>query len=157
MESFRIGSAKNGLGVFATKIFHKHERIVELTGNLITCGVNDDLDARTRDNAIRFDEDVYLSSNGGVGDFFNHSCNPNAFIQKKGRKLFITARRKIASGKEICFDYSTITAADDIWQMRCRCGSAKCRHTVRQFAELPKKMRHTYQQEGVVPEYITSL
>lgn len=149
-----VKKAKHGLGVFSTRAFMRGERVVTLTGHLITCGVEDVLDERTRDNAIRFDEDVYLSPDGGVGDYFNHSCNPNVYIIKKDNALHIIARRNIRAEQELCFDYATITASDDIWEMQCACGSAMCRKKVKQFIKLPKAVQKQYLREGMVPEYV---
>lgn len=59
------------------------------------------------------------------GDYFNHSCEPNAGI--KGSNILF-ARRDIFSGEEITFDYST-TESEDV-EMKCSCGIKTCRKLV---------------------------
>jgi hypothetical protein len=61
----------------------------------------------------------------------NHACDPNArFV---GRVL--QARRDIAVGEEICFDYTT-TELSMVHPFRCTCAAANCLGTVQGFAYL---------------------
>lgn len=150
----RIAESRTGLGVFVRKNLSARDVIVKLEGRLIRCDIDDDIDELTRDNAIRYDDEFYLSADGGVGDFLNHSCNPNAYIEKRGKSLYLIARRAITEGQEIRFDYSTITASDDSWTMKCCCGSTMCRMVIRQFTELPTHVSKQYIGEGLIPSYI---
>ncbi|MHB8630096.1 MAG: SET domain-containing protein-lysine N-methyltransferase [Aggregatilineales bacterium] len=56
----------------------------------------------------------------------NHSCDPNAGV--KGQNVLV-ARRDIAPGEEICFDYETTDTQG--MNFVCRCGSPKCRKRIR--------------------------
>lgn len=152
-----VAKARNGYGVFATRRFEKGETIFEITGPRIECNEDDDIDEITQSNAYRFDENYYINPVGTVADLTNHSCNPNAKIVKKDNELFIVAYKRIAPKKEICFDYSTILASDDVWTMKCNCGSRLCRGVVRRFRLLPKELRARYIREAVVPAYIREL
>ena len=61
----------------------------------------------------------------------NHACDPNArFV---GRVL--QARRDIAVGEEICFDYTT-TELSMVHPFRCTCAAANCLGMVQGFAYL---------------------
>ena len=61
----------------------------------------------------------------------NHACDPNArFV---GRVL--QARRDIAVGEEICFDYTT-TELSMVHPFRCTCAAANCIGMVQGFAYL---------------------
>ncbi|MCX7679368.1 MAG: SET domain-containing protein [Spirochaetes bacterium] len=58
--------------------------------------------------------------------FMNHSCDPNAWYEGDS----LVARRDIATGEEITYDYGTdFTAFDRGFQ--CRCASPLCRGTIR--------------------------
>jgi hypothetical protein len=66
----------------------------------------------------------------------------------------VFAVRRIAAGAEVTFDYSTTIGDDDIWRLRCRCGRARCRGTIRNFGSLPARVRQRYVTRGLVPGYI---
>jgi SET domain-containing protein len=153
-ENLAVKESRNGKGLFVKKPFQKGKRILKVTGKLMTCGVRDKIDEETRSNTYRYDENLYLSPKGRVGNFINHSCNPNAKVEKVGRDLFIVAIKNITKGKEIFFDYSTLVAPDDIWQMKCNCGSTKCRHMIGQFKSLPKEIKKKYLSLGMVSRHI---
>lgn len=152
-----IAVSRNGRGIFTTREFAAGQTVFEVTGRLITCDEDEDVDDETRSNAYRYDENLYLSPKGRIGDFLNHSCNPNARVVKKGKKLFIEAIKTILPGKEVLIDYSTITAADDTWKMKCNCGSAKCRKNIGSFRSLPKEIKQRYLQKEIVPRYILTI
>lgn len=146
--------AKNGLGVFAKKNFKRGVRVFEVKGVFISGDEDEDIDEETRANAYRYDEERYVSPQGRIGDFLNHSCEPNAAVRKIGRTLFIVGMVPIKKSDEVLIDYSTILASDDSWEMKCRCGSRGCRGTVKQFGKLPKKLQQSYILRGMVPPYI---
>ena len=60
-------------------------------------------------------------------DYMNHSCDPNAWWA--GQRT-IVARRAIAAGEQITFDYATSESRPD-YAFPCRCGTACCRGIVR--------------------------
>ena len=97
---------------------------------------------------------MYISPEGELGDFLNHSCRPNTYIKKINSVLYVVALNNIFSGDEVFFDYSTIIADDDIWEMQCNCDESTCRGIVSQFSRLPKKLRESYITHDMVPEYI---
>ena len=148
-----VKKSPNGRGIFARREFAPDETIFEVTGTFITCNEDDDIDEEMRANTYRFDEDRYISPKGRMGDFLNHSCEPNAKVVKKDERLFIIIVAAIAKGAEVVIDYSTITASDDSWEMKCNCGTAACRGTVKKFNSLPPKIRKKYRALGMVPKY----
>ena len=155
MEKYiEVKQSMIGQGVFALKDFSQEEIIFEVKGELITCNEDDDIDERIRNNTFRFDEEYYLSPEGEMGDFLNHSCEPNSGVIKRFNKLFIKAIRDIKKGEEVCFDYSTILAPDDTWQMKCACGSKSCRKIIKKFNTLPKPLQEKYISLEIVPSYI---
>ncbi|MEK7552245.1 MAG: SET domain-containing protein-lysine N-methyltransferase [Patescibacteria group bacterium] len=65
--------------------------------------------------------------------YLNHSCDPSCGVKGK-RRLY--ALRDLKAGDEITVDYSTIEA-NPHWQIKCSCGSKKCRGIVRALKYLP--------------------
>ena len=62
--------------------------------------------------------------------------------------------KRIAGGDEITIDYSTTIGDDDIWTMRCKCGSRQCRKKIRNLGSLPAELKRSYVRNGLVPMYI---
>ncbi len=152
-----VKSSKQGLGIFTKKLFRPDETIFEVTGRFISGDADADVDPETQANAFRFDEDVYIDPGEKIGKYLNHSCNPNAYVTKVRKKLFVKAASPIVADKEVVIDYSTILASDDIWTLRCTCGSRKCRKSIKRFDTLPKKLQASYRERGIVPEYILKI
>ncbi len=149
--------SRNGNGVFTKRLFVKDELIFEVKGKLITCFEDEEVDEETRANTYRYDETRYISPKDRIGDFLNHSCNPNARVVKVGKKLFIKVIKPIQKEKEVFIDYSTIIAIDDTWTMKCNCGSTRCRKRVGMFTSLPKKLKQKYIDSEMIPGYIISI
>src|SRR5262249_46311273 len=57
------------------------------------------------------------------GDYFNHSCDPNAGFRGQ---IEIVAMRNIAPGEQITFDYAMCLTAR-FGDMTCLCAAAACR------------------------------
>jgi hypothetical protein len=152
-----IKKSQTGLGIFASKKYIPNETLFEVTGSRISGFEDEDIAETERNNLFRYSKEKYIAPKGRIGDYLNHSCKPNAYVKKIGKKLFIRAIEHILKGKEVTIDYSTITAADDSWTMRCRCGKASCRKRVQKFISLPKSLQSLYIQKNIVPSYILSL
>lgn len=149
-----IKRARNGKGIFGKRDFTPQEVIFEVTGTFIRGDEEDDIEEETRNNTYRYDKEKYLSPEGRLGAMLNHSCEPNAKVVKKHKKLFIVATKDIPKGTEVVFDYSTILASDDIWRMDCNCGAKNCRGIIKKFNSLPKKTKRDYLLHAMVPKYI---
>lgn len=156
-DYLKVARSRTGRGVFAMKDFKKGETICEFAGRFRSGDLDEEIDDRTRDNMVRYDRHKYVSPEGEIGAFFNHSCEPNSKIMKRQKKLWVVALQDIKAGKQVTFDYSTVTARDDIWRMDCKCGSATCRHTVKPFHQLSKKLQKRYLDEKIVPSYILTI
>ena len=105
-------------------------------------------------NCFRYGPDTYLDPGTGPGRYLNHSCEPNAGIRKVGRRLELFAAKRIAPGEEVVIDYSTTIGDDDIWRMRCHCGSRRCRKWVGRFGLLPSRLKTSYLRRGLVPSQV---
>lgn len=153
----RVRATRIGMGLFAARAFGAGEEIMHIAGRVVHHRVlwrrrGSSFSA----NCLRFGPETYLDPGDGPGRYINHSCEPNAFIRKESNRLYVFAARRIAAGAELFFDYSTTIGDDDIWTMRCRCGRARCRGTVRNFGSLPEAVRKRYLTKGLVPGYIVA-
>jgi hypothetical protein len=150
-----VAPARNGLGLFALTSMRAGEKIIRIEGRRVVAGLLWKRQGSTFSaNCFRFGPETYLDPGDGAGRFLNHSCAPNAGIQKTDNRLFLFAAKRIGSGSEITIDYSTTLGDDDIWTMRCNCGCRVCRRTIRNFGSLPSNVRDRYLSRGLVPAYI---
>ncbi len=154
MNHVEIKKSRNGLGVFAKTDFFPGDEVFEVRGTFMSCDEEDDVDEKTRANTFRFDRKKYISPSGEIGDFLNHSCDPNSGVVKKNNKLFVTAVKQVEKGEEITIDYSTILAPDESWEMDCNCGSEHCRKKIKRFNFLPQNIKRKYVSLNMVPDYI---
>ncbi len=77
---------------------------------------------------------------GDIGLYMNHSCAPNAIVDKH---LNVITLRPITENEEILIDYST-TELDPYWSMKCACGQPTCRKTLLSFQYLPAELKREY-------------
>ena len=62
----------------------------------------------------------------GIGDYVNHSCNPNAGF---AGTIHLVAIHEIQAGEEITFDYA-MCMTNSFGNMECSCQSADCRQYI---------------------------
>jgi hypothetical protein len=130
-----------GFGAWAVRPIRKGTRIVEYLGERIASEEAEeryDDDASEHPHVLLFTVDEETVIDAGVGGnearYFNHSCAPNCeAVVEKGR-VFIVARRAIAPGEELTYDYQLERpgSAKAEWARRyaCRCGANRCRGTM---------------------------
>lgn len=126
-------STQHGQGVFALERINADETIILFTGPILTRSQVDEDGYH-----LQVGDDLYLGASGGADDYVNHSCDPNAGFRDG---LVLVARRAIAAGEEITWDYSTAIDEEDFAGFPCQCGSASCRGTVRSFRHLDTATR----------------
>lgn len=154
-----VKDSRNGKGIFTTKDITAKDEVYEVSGKFMTVaeveseGILSPLSA----NTYRFSRDLYLSPSGTIGDFLNHSCEPNSYIKKEGDHLYVCAINNISAGSEILIDYSTIMAPDDSWSMECNCDAKLCRGKIERFVSLPEQVQELYRSIHIVPEYILNM
>jgi hypothetical protein len=123
-----------GRGVYATEPIARGTCLVRCEGWLAR---NDELDEDWL--AMQVGPDLWLCSAGDcLDECMNHSCDPNAGFIRGEPVLY--ALCEIAVGEQIVWDYST-SIAEAGWTLECRCGSEKCRTTVRSWWELEEVER----------------
>ena len=157
MKTLAVKPVRNGKGIVALKAFPLNATICEIKGKIFTPKtVWDywDTDPRLGDNCFRYSAERYLNPEGEIGQYANHSCDPNTGLVKQGRRLLLKAIAPIVPGEEITHDYSTQLGADDVWKMRCNCGAANCRRWVRNISALPAAVINRYRRLGAIPDFI---
>ena len=100
--------------------------------------------------ALQIGPDLYIGASGGLDDFINHSCEPNAGLRIEGTTVDLHAIRDIAAGEEILFDYSTTLDEDD-FTMSCQCGAPSCRETIGDGKYLPEDVWQQVHRPGDHP------
>jgi SET domain-containing protein len=152
-----VRPVRNGRGIVAAKSFRRGAILCEITGRIVTGETvwkYWETDPRLGENCFRYDDDHYIDPDGTIGAWANHSCNPNAGLVKRGRRLLLKAIAPIAAGTEVTHDYSTLLGGDDVWTLRCNCGEDNCRGRVRNIARLPAATLRRYRRLGIVPQFI---
>jgi SET domain-containing protein len=134
-------SAIAGRGAFAQRDIRKGERLIEYVGERIS---HAEADARYDDETMRrhhtflfivSSRTVIDASHGGNDSrYINHSCAPNCEAVISNSRVYIIARKPIAAGSELFYDYGyerdgTETEADER-RYACRCGATRCRGTI---------------------------
>lgn len=130
------GSAIHGRGVYARAAIADGTRIIEYTGERITKA---EAQRREEKRLARLrrggDGSVYIFNlnartdldgrkGGSVARFINHSCAPNCRAEQIRGRIWIVARRDIAAGEELTFDYGFPFSE---WRLHpCRCGAKRC-------------------------------
>jgi SET domain-containing protein len=141
-------SAKGGLGIFAAQDYPPQTKLVSFSGPILTLKQSQTGDDH-EDHTLQIGPDKYIGPSGGIDDFVNHSCEPNAGLKLFGDALWLISITWILAGEELTFDYSTTIYDNDDWTMNCHCGSRNCRCIIGQFRHLSFETRKKYQQLGI--------
>lgn len=129
-------SAIHGRGLYATKLIPAGTRIIAYDGELITKAESERREVlRIEREKAGGDGCVYIfqlnkrhdidgSMEWNTARLINHSCKPNCKTEIIRGKIWIIAKREIAEGDELTFDYRYEYAN---WRDHsCRCGQAGC-------------------------------
>lgn len=141
---FRVRqSAIHGRGVFAARNIRKGTRLVEYKGERISW---EEAERRYPKDPIPYHTFLFEVGDGSQcldavrrgspAKWINHSCNPNCEAEEdEDERVFIVARRDIAEGEELTYDYNLtfeerISRAEQKRRYPCWCGAKKCRGTM---------------------------
>ncbi|HHT9130554.1 MAG TPA: SET domain-containing protein [Candidatus Brocadiaceae bacterium] len=140
MKHIIVCSSKiEGLGVHAGENIKKEAVITKFQGQLKYKINKNERDALAHPDWVGVRKDYWIDPES-PHKYFNHSCAPNASINKT---VEIIALRDVRKGEEITFDYS-ITEGDPRWEMACNCGWTNCRKIVRSVQFLPEHLFEKY-------------
>jgi SET domain-containing protein len=124
---FRVGRAKTGLGLFATRAIRRGTWLLEYTGEMIP-----DAEAKQREDRgarylfeinTRWTIDGYPRSN--VARYANHSCKPNMEVEIVKRRILLRSIRAIEPGDELTYNYGRDYL--DNYIPVCKCGHCRRR------------------------------
>jgi len=135
-------SGVHGKGVFALQPIAAGHTIIEYKGEVITWREAlrrhpHDPNDPTHTFYFHVDDKHVIDAKygGNAARWINHACEPNCEAEEgPGGRILIKALRDLFPGEELFYDYGLII--DERYspklkkQYECRCGSARCRHTM---------------------------
>ena len=149
-----VRTSHGGHGVFALAGVAAGTRIMEFTGPRVRrLEVERAATDGLADGFLQIGVDEFFALSGGPDDFVNHACAPNTYIQSEGGIVYLVARRAIAAGEELYFDYG-VTQIAFPFRFNCLCGAADCRGPIGNYDEIPAKMLADYRARGMVPPHV---
>jgi hypothetical protein len=114
-------------GVFATKPIKKGELIAIFGGLICDWDTFQTLPEKNRSLSIQVEDQYFLvPEHIGQGDYFNHSCDPNAGLSGQ---IALVAMRDIAPAEEVRFDYA-MSDGMPYDEFDCDCGAPSCRRHI---------------------------
>jgi hypothetical protein len=138
---------EKGGGVRATRDFEVGETVMigELAGEV----------ARNDSHATQVSRTKW-ARHAGLGPKVNHSCSPNCGValNETGACDFV-ARKSIAKGEEITFDYAMRNYSIEHFPGVCLCGADICRGSVTGWKDLPNERKNAYL--GLVAPYLLEI
>lgn len=145
-------SPVHGKGVFAKRDLRKGEKLLEYKGELIDWEealARHPHDPNQPNHTFYFHiDDGHVIDGGRSGNrarWINHACAPNCRAEQDGQQVFIFARKDIAAGSELFYDYGLILdepyTPELLQDFACHCGSKKCRGTMLAPKDEPKQKK----------------
>jgi SET domain-containing protein len=111
-----------GLGLFAAEPIRKGAFIIEYTGEIIS---TEESDRRGGKYLFTLDKKRVVDGKGreNTARYINHSCRPNCEPEtdEDAGKIRIFAKRAIADGEELTYDYGEEYFDEHIKPYGCRC------------------------------------
>ncbi|HUJ29938.1 MAG TPA: SET domain-containing protein-lysine N-methyltransferase [Candidatus Acidoferrum sp.] len=130
---FRVRLGRSGIhswGVFALEDIPAGQRVMEYRGRRLSIQQAVDLKPPFDRYVVRLSRRWMLDGRiGGSGaERVNHSCDPNLSWRRERGHIFFVSRRRIRAGEELTLRYQYPVK---VRRVPCRCGSPKCRGTLR--------------------------
>ena len=141
-------TSKKGKGVFATKMIKEKERI--LTVNLTKKKIYyikdfSKISKKDRNHLDPIGNKKYVVDYSAFS-YVNHSCNPNAYVKEKNRKIrLLIALKDINKKEEITYDYTITADPTEHWKEKCYCNDPTCRKLIDvNYYNLSKELQQKY-------------
>jgi uncharacterized protein len=124
---FRIGRARTGLGLFATRAIKRGAYIATYRGRIVSTEEADQREARGARYMFELTKKWTIdgSPRWNVARYINHSCKPNARPVGRNGGIVIVADRRIEPEEEITYDYGKEYLEYFLQSGGCHC--AACR------------------------------
>ncbi len=132
----------HGRGVFAARDIRKKKKVIEYQGERTSWEDAQERPDSDPDNPYHtflfgLDDGTVIDAavGGNEARWINHSCKPNCETEEDADgRVFIRARRRIAEGEELTYDYQLTfdgkLSKKEKAAYECRCGAKKCRGTM---------------------------
>lgn len=121
-KPYVVKRSSAGLGLFAQKAFKKGDRIIEYTGERIT---HDEANRRGGRYLFILNKKVIIDGkkHANTARYINHACKPNAeaVYYEEDDAVFIEAKKAIAIGDEITYNYGKEYWDEYMGGGRCKC------------------------------------
>jgi len=117
---FALRRTPIGLGLFTIRRISKGDLVIEYTGKLLSNAEADLLNSRYLFQ-VNTRWTVDGSGRENLGRYINHSCRPNCVAYVSRLKIFIYAKRNIAMGEELSYDYGKEYFEEFIKPKGCAC------------------------------------
>ena len=112
----------HGLGLFTTVPFKKGDFVIEYTGDKIT---EDEANRRGGQYLFTLNKVWVIDGKGrhNLARYINHSCRPNCYpeIDDAEEHIMIYAKRTIAPGEELTYNYGPEFFKTHVKSKGCRC------------------------------------
>lgn len=119
---FTVKRSQSGLGLYAARPFKKGSRVIEYTGETIP---EVEADRRGGKYLFKINKKRCIDGRGreNLARYINHSCAPNCRpeINAAETRVFIFAKRAIAPGEELTYNYGSEYAKE--YCAPCRCAA----------------------------------
>jgi len=126
----RFGTHK-GMGVIAETKIKRGEILSLFGGYVMSIEAFHQLPAAVQEFPYHIAENLLFGplerGQLSVGDYYNHSCQPNAGFRDS---ITLVSMRTIQPGEEVTFDYC-MCMTSTILTLKCACGGGRCRKIIR--------------------------
>ncbi len=140
-------SAIHAAGCYTTSAVGKGTRLVEYTGPRIS---KEEADLKYEGSPTTYlfgiGDGTTVIDGHGTAMFINHSCAPNCETDEVDDRIWIVARRDIAAGEELTYDYFLYDGDES--EARCTCGAPACRGTMYSPEEIKRRKRKSSRAAG---------
>ncbi len=121
-KGLKVVRSKTGLGLVTTLPIKKGEFVIEYDGPRLT---NEEADKKLGKYLFEVNSKVTIDGSGrkNIARYINHACRPNCEIDIKKGRVFISAKKNIAAGEELNYDYGKEYWNHFIKPYGCLCAS----------------------------------
>lgn len=152
-QNVYIGKSPKGYGFtfFAKKDFKKNDLIAHGYGKIIN--------HQTAHCSIQIDFNKHILPTKWTGRYWNHSCNPSAYMSTREKNFpDLKALKNIKKGEEITYSYwmSEYDWAKhtDESKINCICGEKNCKNKILSFSQLDKKYQNKMIKKSLCAKYL---
>ncbi|MEX0651878.1 MAG: SET domain-containing protein [Candidatus Paceibacterota bacterium] len=109
-----------GLGLVTKRDFKKDDFVIEYIGPVLTAE-----EANKKGGKYLFEINSKWTIDGTTRDnlarYINHSCKPNCEVDTSGKRVFVSAIKRIKAGEELTYDYGEEYFKEYIKPLGCKC------------------------------------